>query len=71
MQLSHSYASDPDGEVLLLWEVQITSLKAETIQRDLARVLCARFSLLQGMPLATQNLQTSLSHLQGDLRVQK
>lgn len=56
-------------QVPLLWEVQIPPLKADTNQRA-GQSACARFSLIKMLPLVTQNLQTSLSHLQGDFRVQ-
>lgn len=57
-------------QVPFLWEVQIPPLKAETTQTP-GQSACAVLSLTQAMPLVTQNLQTSLSHLQGVQRVQK
>lgn len=45
MQLSHSYASGPDWQAPLLWEVQKTSLKAETTQRPGQSILCQIQSL--------------------------
>lgn len=57
-------------QVPFLWEVQIPPLKAEANQRA-DQSACARFSLIKMLPLVTQNSQTSLSHLQGDFRVQE